>query len=158
MSETSFSNSVVVKSTPSAIFEVWKLIQSRLETNNFSQKDIFAVHLALEEAFTNAVKHGNSKDQAKKVKIEYLVTLDKIEIAVIDEGYGFNPQNVPDPRYGENLYKTEGRGLLLMRSYMDVVEFNKQGNRVSMVRYKEKRHTNKKVRATNAQQQIQGNC
>ena len=87
-----------------------------------------------------------------------MVTLDKIEIAVIDEGYGFNPQNVPDPRYGENLYKTEGRGLLLMRSYMDVVEFNKQGNRVSMVRYKEKRHTNKKVRATNAQRPIQGNC
>jgi len=158
MSETSFSNSVVVKSTPSAIFEVWKLIQSRLEKNNFSQNDIFAVHLALEEAFTNAVKHGNGNDPDRKVKTEYLVSLDKVEVAVIDEGHGFNPQDVPDPRYGENLYKTEGRGLLLMRSYMDVVEFNKQGNRVFMVRYKEKRHTNKKVRATNAQRPIQGNC
>jgi serine/threonine-protein kinase RsbW len=157
MSEASFSSSVVVKSTPSAIFEVWKWIQSRLEKNNFSQNDIFAVHLAVEEAFTNAVKHGNREDPAKKVKIDYLVNLDKIEVTVIDEGKGFDPEDVPDPRYGENLYKTEGRGLLLMRSYMDVVEFNKQGNRVFMVRYKEKRHRNKKTRAANAHQPIQGN-
>jgi len=158
MSETSFSSSVVVKSTPSAIFEVWKWIQSGLETNNFSQNDIFAVHLALEEAFTNAVKHGNRKDSAKKVKIDYLVDLDKIEVTMIDEGEGFDPEDVPDPRYGENLYKTEGRGLLLMRSYMDVVEFNERGNRVSMVKYKEERHRNTKVRAKNANQPIQGNC
>ena len=138
MSETSFSNSVVVENTPSAIFEVWKWIQSTLETNNFSQDDIFAVHLALEEAFTNAVKHGNRNDPTKKVKIDYLVNLDKIEVTMMDEGGGFAPEDVPDPRYGENLYKTEGRGLLLMRSYMDVVEFNEQGNCVSMVRYKDK--------------------
>ena len=157
MSETSFSSSVVVESTPSAIFEVWKWIQSKLETSNFSQDDIFAVHLALEEAFTNAVKHGNRKDPTKKVKIDYLVSLDKIEVAVMDEGGGFDPEDVPDPRYGENLYKTEGRGLLLMRSYMDVVEFNEQGNRVSMVRYKEKRHKNTKVKTRNNHQPIKGN-
>ena len=148
---------MVVESTPSAIFEVWKWIQSKLETNNFSQTDIFAVHLALEEAFINAVKHGNRNDSTKKVKIDYLVSLDKIEITMMDEGGGFAPEDVPDPRYGENLYKTEGRGLLLMRSYMDVVEFNEQGNRVFMVRYKEKRHKNTKVKTGNTQQPIEGN-
>lgn len=138
MSETSFSRSEVVESTPFAILKVWEWIRSKLKTNNFSQDDIFAVHLALEEAFTNAIKHGNKKDAAKKVKIDYSVSLDKLEVSMMDEGEGFDPKAVPDPRYGENLYKTEGRGLLLMRSYMDVVEFNERGNCVYMVRYKEK--------------------
>ncbi|MHC4394439.1 MAG: ATP-binding protein [Planctomycetota bacterium] len=147
MSETSFSRSMVVESTPSAIFEVWESILSKLQANNFSQEDIFAVHLALEESFTNATKHGNKMDPAKKVKVDYSVSLDKMEVSMVDEGQGFDPKAVPDPRYGENLYKTEGRGLLLMRAYMDVVEFNEQGNRVYMVRYKEKEHRNTKAKA-----------
>jgi serine/threonine-protein kinase RsbW len=66
------------------------------------------------------------------------VGLDKFEVSMMDEGEGFDPSVIPDPRYGENLYKINGRGLLLMRSYMDVVEFNNSGNGVRMVRYKEK--------------------
>jgi serine/threonine-protein kinase RsbW len=77
----------------------------------------------------------------KEIKIDYLVDVDRIEISMMDEGNGFDPEVVPDPRYGENLYKTEGRGLFLIRSYMDVVEFNKRGNCVRMVRYKEKPRT-----------------
>ena len=137
-SRTPISRSVTVESTPSAIAGVCRRILSELEANNFSQEDIFAVHLALEEAFINAVKHGNKMDPDKEVKIDYLVDLDKIEIFMMDKGNGFDPDAVPDPRSGENLYKTEGRGLLLMRSYMDGVEFNERGNRVRMVRYKEK--------------------
>ena len=57
---------------------------------------------------------------------------------MMDEGDGFDPNDVPDPRCGENLYKIDGRGLFLIRSYMDVVEFNEPGNQVHMVRYKEK--------------------
>jgi serine/threonine-protein kinase RsbW len=74
----------------------------------------------------------------KEVKIDYLVGLDKFEISMMDEGEGFDPNAIPDPRYGENLYKINGRGLLLMHSYMDVVEFNDRGNGVRMIRYKEK--------------------
>ena len=137
-SKTPNSHSVVVESTPSAIGKVCKWILAKLEANNFSQEDIFAVHLALEEAFINAVQHGNKMEPDKKVKIDYSVGSDKIEISMTDQGGGFDPESVPDPRYGENLYKPEGRGLLLMHSYMDVVEFNERGNRVRMVRYKEK--------------------
>ena len=67
-----------------------------------------------------------------------MAKLIKVEIDIMDQGEGFNPETVPDPRLGQNLYKTAGRGLLLISSYMDVVEFNEQGNRVHMVRYKEK--------------------
>ncbi|MHC4748804.1 MAG: ATP-binding protein [Planctomycetota bacterium] len=130
--------SIVVESKPSTVTEVCKQILSKLEDNNFSKDDIFAVHLTLEEAFLNAVKHGNQMDPTKKVKIDYSVGLDKVEISITDEGNGFEPESVVDPRFGKGLYEPGGRGLLLMNSYMDVVEFNERGNSVYMVRYKEK--------------------
>jgi serine/threonine-protein kinase RsbW len=136
--ETAYTRSVVLGSTPSAIAGVCEWILAKLKDNNFGEDDIFAVHLALEEAFINAVKHGNKMDPSKEVKIDYSVGSDKVGISMTDQGNGFDPDSVPDPRYGENLYKTEGRGLLLIRSFMDVVEFNKRGNRVHMVRYKAK--------------------
>ena len=136
-SETPISHSTVVESTSSAVSSVCEAILHELKANRFDEEDIFAVHLALEEAFINAVKHGNKMDEAKEVKIEYLVAPEKVEITVTDGGEGFNPDAVPDPRYGENLYKPEGRGLFLMRSYMDVVKFNECGNSVHMVKYKE---------------------
>lgn len=136
--ETPNSDSVIVESRLSAIGEVSKQILSKLQGNSFSEDDIFAVHLALEEAFINAVKHGNKMDPNKKVHIDYLVGSDRIEISITDQGKGFEPEEVPDPRVGKNLYKPEGRGLLLMSSYMDVVKYNKRGNCVYMVRYKEK--------------------
>ncbi len=138
VSKAPISESVVVESKPSAIVKVCRWILSKLKANNFSQEDIFAVHLALEEAFLNAVKHGNKLDPKKEVKINYSVSIDKVEISMTDSGRGFDPNRIPDPRYGENLYKTEGRGLFLIRAYMDEVEFNKRGNRIRMVRYKEK--------------------
>ena len=132
------NHSIVVESRPSAVTGQWTWILPKLKANNFSEDDIFAVHLALEEAFINAVNHGNKMDPEREVKIEYSVGADKVEISMTDEGRGFDPDVVPDPRYGENLYKIGGRGILLMRSYMDIVEFNKRGNRVRMVRYKER--------------------
>jgi len=127
---------MVVSSDPSRIIGICGGILSKLKANNFSSEDIFAVHLALEEAFVNAVKHGNKMDPGKKVKIDYTITCDKIEISLSDDGDGFNPDSVPDPRKDENLYKTEGRGLFLVRSYMDRVEFNERGNQISMIKYK----------------------
>jgi len=132
------NRSMAVESTSFAIVAVYKQILSELKANKYKQEDIFAVHLALEEAFTNAITHGNKMNSDKEVKIDYSVGLDKFEISMMDEGEGFDPSVIPDPRYGENLYKINGRGLLLMRSYMDVVEFNNRGNSVRMVRYKEK--------------------
>ena len=139
-SKTPITHSVVIESTRSGIAGVCKRLLSELRTNNFSQEDIFAVHLALEEAFLNAVKHGNKMEPDKEIKIDYLVSSDKVEVFMVDEGDGFDPNSVPDPRRGENLYKAKGRGLLLMRSYMDVIEFSERGSRVHMVRYKEKPH------------------
>ena len=138
MTKTPNSHSIVVGNTPYNVANVWSRILSEIEANDFSEDDVFAVHLALEEAFANAVEHGNKAAKKEEIKIDYSVGPEKVEISVTDQGGGFDPNSVPDPRYGENLYKTDGRGLLLMRSYMDAVEFNKRGNSVNMVRHKKK--------------------
>ena len=137
------SRSVVVSSTPATVVDVFRQIVPALQANNFTEDDIFAVHLAVEEAFINAVKHGNRMEPSKAVKIDYSIESDKVEICMTDEGEGFDPEVIPDPRYGDNLYKPAGRGMLLMRSFMDVVEYSKQGNSVRMIRYREKRHSSK---------------
>ena len=142
--KTPISRSIALESTPSSIIKVCKQILSELKANDFSQEDAFAVHLALQEAFLNALKHGNKMDAGKQVKIDYVLDSDRIEISMTDEGNGFDPGNIPDPRVGQNLYKTDGRGLLLIRSYMDVVRFSERGNCVHMVRYKEKPQVSQK--------------
>jgi serine/threonine-protein kinase RsbW len=134
--ETPIRCSVIVHGRPSELVPARQKILSTLEARGFVKDDIFAVHLALEEAFLNAVKHGNKMDPTKKVTIEYTVDAEKIEMRMTDEGEGFDPGSVPDPRVGDNLFRPEGRGLLLISSYMHVVEYNDRGNRVRMVRYK----------------------
>ena len=129
---------MIVESTPSALNDPCRQILSAMEEKGFSKEDVFAVHLALEEAFLNAVKHGNKMDPSKTVTINYGIDREKVEISIQDEGGGFNPQNVPDPRVGENLYRPEGRGLLLMNAYMHVFEYNERGNGVHMIRYKDR--------------------
>ena len=143
LSNLPISRSVVVSSTPAAIVDVYNLILPALQAGHFSEEEVFAVHLALEEAFINAVKHGNKMEPSKAVRIDFSMDEDKIEISMTDEGEGFDPEVIPDPRYGDNLYKPAGRGMLLMRSFMDVVEYNKKGNSVMMIRYKEKRRPSK---------------
>jgi serine/threonine-protein kinase RsbW len=123
---------------PSAIEGVCEQIISELQANSFDTEEIFAVHLAAEEAFLNALKHGNKMDADKEIRIDYSVDSERIEISVTDDGEGFNLSDVPDPRYGENLYETEGRGLFLMRSYMDEVRFSEGGNRVHMIKFRGK--------------------
>jgi serine/threonine-protein kinase RsbW len=130
--------SVVVESDTSAFSGICRQILSILKQKNFSQDDVFAVHLAIEEAFTNAVKHGNKMDPDKKVQIEYSVARDKVEISIADQGSGFVPDDIPDPRFGKNLYRPQGRGLLLINSYMDEVEFSNNGKCLRMVRYRER--------------------
>jgi serine/threonine-protein kinase RsbW len=139
-SKKPFTYSVAVKSTAEAGKEVCDKILSELRERGFSQEDIFAIHLALEEGFTNAVRHGNKMDAGKSILVDCHVDSKKVEITLTDEGEGFNPDDVPDPRTGDNLFKSSGRGLLLIRSYMDIAKYNKDGNKLYMVRNKRPRH------------------
>ncbi|MHC4386184.1 MAG: ATP-binding protein [Planctomycetota bacterium] len=108
-----------------------------LRSHDFDEDMVFAVHLSLEEAFVNAIKHGNHGDPQKNISVECLITPDKFDISIADEGFGFDPGGIPDPRCDGNLYKSCGRGILLIRSYMDVVEYNTRGNCIHLVKYRD---------------------
>jgi serine/threonine-protein kinase RsbW len=100
----------------------------------YPRKDIFAVRLALREAAVNAFRHGNRGDPAKHVRVSYLVRDHEVVLEVADEGRGFNPALVSDPVAESNAGRPAGRGLFLMRVYMNWVSFNPAGNRVTLCR------------------------
>lgn len=80
--------------------------------------------MAVREAVTNAVVHGNKLDEAKVVEVKLRNTPEAFEISVHDQGSGFNPNDVPDPTKDENLLKTSGRGIFFMRNFMDEVNWS----------------------------------
>jgi serine phosphatase RsbU (regulator of sigma subunit)/anti-sigma regulatory factor (Ser/Thr protein kinase) len=123
---------IVIRSEPMQLARVESLILSRLEALNYGERALFAVRLALEEAVINAIKHGNRMDKAKRVTVTFSADREECVVAVEDEGQGFDPASVPDPTTDENLELPHGRGLVLMRAYMDEVKFNAKGNRVTM--------------------------
>lgn len=125
-----------LKSTEAEVKNVTCEVLRALRDNNFHDDMTFAVHLSLEEAFVNAIRHGNHDDPTKTISVDCLITPDKFDISIADEGYGFDPQGIPDPRCNSNLYKSSGRGVLLIQSYMDVVEYNSRGNCIHMVKYR----------------------
>jgi len=151
VSKGSLQKSIVLANESLAFERLCQKLLGEAAEYGFGQKDIFAVHLALEEAFLNALKHGNKMNPNKKVHVKYLITPEKFDISIKDDGSGFDPAVVPDPREGENLYKSSGRGLLLMQSYMDEVEFNKTGNCVRMIKFIEKKK--RKTESENIQKQ-----
>ena len=90
--------------------------------------------IALDEAFVNAVKHGNKNDPSKLVRVGAELSPKEACFTIEDEGEGFDVQTIPDPRDPANLFKSSGRGVLLIYNIMDEVEYNAQGNRVKMVK------------------------
>jgi len=90
--------------------------------------------IALDEAFVNAVKHGNKNDPTKLVRIGAELSPKEACFTIEDEGEGFDVQAIPDPCDPTNLFKSSGRGVLLIYNIMDEVEYNAQGNRVKMVK------------------------
>jgi len=113
-----------------------RLLETRivdaLGANSYSEHDIFAIRLAIEEALVNAIKHGNQFDPDKSVAVTFAVTCERFEIKIVDEGPGFNPEDVPDPTAIENIERACGRGLLLIRGFMSEVQYHGRGNIVTM--------------------------
>jgi serine/threonine-protein kinase RsbW len=99
------------------------------------------VSVAVRESVVNAIKHGNKNDESKRVVVEFTpMPLDEPEeliIRVQDEGEGFDPEDVADPLAPENILKSSGRGIFLIRSFMDDVQLQRgkvRGMEVRMVK------------------------
>ena len=109
-------------------------ILADVRSHGFCEEAEFAIKLALEEAMTNAVKHGNCSDASKQITVRYFVSDERAEIIVGDEGCGFEPGCIPDPTANERLTLPNGRGIMLMRAYMDDVAYRCNGQEVYLMK------------------------
>jgi serine/threonine-protein kinase RsbW len=104
--------------------------EAAIKADEFAKKQglgedfVSAIDLAIRESVANAVKHGNKFAEEKTVDLTLARTDEGFEITVRDYGTGFDIDEIPDPTNAENLLKTHGRGILFMRSFMDVVEWS----------------------------------
>ncbi|HEU4433126.1 MAG TPA: ATP-binding protein [Pyrinomonadaceae bacterium] len=94
-----------------------------LSRSGITEDAAFGIDMAVREAVTNAVLHGNREDANKTVDVTLKSSPDAVEISVHDQGAGFNPEDVPDPTAEENILKASGRGIFFMRSFMDEVNW-----------------------------------
>ena len=102
---------------------VQAVIEDLLRRLELGEDDRHWIGLAVREAVANAIKHGNGSDPGKQVEVEVRVDAGEVEVAVRDEGPGFDPAAVADPLAPENLLRPGGRGIFYMRSLMDEVEY-----------------------------------
>ena len=95
-----------------------------MSRSGISDDAAFGIDMAVREAVTNAILHGNRQDDNKTVDIVLKSSPDAVEISVHDQGPGFNPEDVPDPTAKENILKASGRGIFFMRTFMDEVDWS----------------------------------
>ena len=147
----------VLENDPSLIGPLIEHLQNNLPS--WSDRDRLQIGMAMDEALVNAMHHGNLEVQSclredddqhfydqvrerrckspfcdRRVKLEVEFSDEHICVQISDDGPGFDPCQVPDPRDGENVMKVSGRGLLLIRSFMDQVAHNVQGNQITMTK------------------------
>ncbi len=104
---------------------------AKLGLIKIEQSNLF---VALDEAFVNAVRHGNRNDPSKLLRVTAELSAHEAIFTVEDEGDGFDVREIPDPRDPANLFKSSGRGVLLIYNIMDEVEYSEGGTRLKMVK------------------------
>jgi serine/threonine-protein kinase RsbW len=111
---------------------VLDIVAAEMAAAGYPEQDRIGFRLALEEALVNAIRHGNRGDPSRRVRVRLQVGPDRVLAEVEDEGEGFGPARVPDPRAPENLGRPGGRGLQLMRHYTSWLRYNRLGNCVTL--------------------------
>lgn len=104
----------------------------------FTDDEQSNIAMAVREATVNAVLHGNAYDPEKKVFVVYESTGDALIITITDQGKGLDPGKVPDPLSPENLMKGSGRGIFLIRAFMDEVRFRntEPGTEITLIKHR----------------------
>ncbi|MGI8495004.1 MAG: ATP-binding protein [Pyrinomonadaceae bacterium] len=126
-----------IPSAISLMHSILDYLMKRVEKVGVVNPENSNLFIALDEAFVNAVKHGNKFDAAKNVRIAAEVSPKEARFTVEDEGEGFDINSIPDPLDPENLFKTSGRGVLLIHNIMDEVKYNERGNKLEMIKKSE---------------------
>ena len=126
------TSNMQIASQPESINLVEKLIDEIKSEHNIHEECYGNMLVAVTEAVNNAMQHGNKFDPDKKVSIAFEVDPDQIAFTITDEGSGFDYMNLPDPTDPENLEKTSGRGVFLMKHLADQIIFSENGRVVEL--------------------------
>jgi serine/threonine-protein kinase RsbW len=120
---------------PKEIAKVEPFLQKINDAAKLDDGTFYRLLIAGTEAVNNGILHGNKGDPQKIVHVICILKKDLLIFRVKDQGRGFKPEEVPDPREEKNLLKTNGRGIFLMRSLMDKVKFSitSEGTEVELV-------------------------
>ncbi len=129
---------LVLPSHIEAVADAAAAVTDFVRSCGVGEEAAFGVGMAVREAVTNAIVHGNQEDEAKAVEVTFNCLEHALEIEVKDQGEGFDLAEVPDPTDPANILKTSGRGIFLMRSFMDEVQWlmhPEGGTSVRMVKH-----------------------
>ena len=130
---TTLIHSQAISSTPEALDPVVEKVVRLLGERGYMEGHRVAIELALREALANAILHGNGSSPKKRVRLDCYEKRDQSVLLVVrDEGRGFDPRKVGDPTRPENIYRAGGRGIFLIRHFMDEVRFRLGGREIRM--------------------------
>jgi serine/threonine-protein kinase RsbW len=130
---------MTIPSSLEYIESVEKLAEKAADAMKFSEEEKDSLAIAVTEAVNNAIIHGNKLNKNKKVFISFQLENKRLLVSIIDQGKGFNPQNLSDPLAPENLLKESGRGIFILSTLMDDVRFEFRGNGTEVIMTKEKK-------------------
>ena len=125
-----------VPSDPDVCSKIIGVLLDNLEKYKWTNKDTFGIHMAMEEAVMNAIRHGNKCAPDKEVHVLIEIKKDRFYAKITDQGDGFDPTLLPDPTADNNLEKTSGRGVMLMNNFVEEVVYNDKGNSVELKKKK----------------------
>lgn len=131
-------NEISIPSSLDYLKDVDDFVEGRLKKIGLPQSDLADVAISVTEVVTNAIVHGNKSDLEKRVLVTLEIKDPEIIVWVKDQGNGFDPGSVPSPVEKENLLKKVGRGIFILKSLMDEVDFTFEpegGTLVKIVKY-----------------------
>jgi serine/threonine-protein kinase RsbW len=138
MRHDSETQELFLDSTLESVDSAEQLAVGMAEKVGFDEEDLMKIGMAVRESVVNAVVHGNRYNANKKVRFSVVQTPARFTIKVTDQGEGFNVEDLPDPLAPENLLRTSGRGIFLIRSFMDEFVLRRGasgGMEVTLVKY-----------------------
>lgn len=130
--------SYTLGSTLESVNKVEEAAEQCARQAGFDEDIVPQITMAVREAAVNAVIHGNGYDVAKHFSVSFETTSESLVVRVCDEGLGLDPDSIPDPLASENILRGSGRGIFLIRSFMDEVHFRKlqPGTELTLVKHR----------------------
>lgn len=123
---------LVIKSDKKELKKVDVFLSEIFNECNLDRANYNKTLLCVSEAVINSIEHGNQNDTTKFVTIKVYCYLNEIQIAIIDEGAGFNLKKIEDPTNKENVTRESGRGIHIIKTLSNSLEYNKKGNCVQL--------------------------